>query len=117
VIGIELGVAEMEPVVEDRGDEVVRGGDGVEIAIEVEIDFFDRNDGSLAFPGGASLAAKDGSHRRFPQGKRGAFPEMAKSLRQCDGGGRLPFARRRRGDRADQDELSALRNGSDVIPD
>ncbi len=64
---IEVDVAEMEPVVDRGGEQVVGRRDRVEVAGELEVDGVRRLDPAGAAAGGAPLAAEDGPHRRLAQ--------------------------------------------------
>ena len=58
--GVQLqGVAPMQMVVDHRAEEVVRAGDGVEVAGEVEVDLVHRDHLGIAATGGAPLHPED----------------------------------------------------------
>ena len=103
---VEVDIAEMKPVVDRGGEQVVRRGDRVEVAGELEVDRVRRLDPAGAAAGGAPLAAEDRPHRRLPQRQRRGLADPAQALRQADRRGRLPLAGRRRRDRRDQDQLA-----------
>ena len=104
---VEVDVAEVEPVVDRRGQQVVRGGDRVEVAGELEVDRVRRLDAAGAAAGGAPLAAEDRPHRRLPQRQGRVLADPVQALGQADRRRRLPLAGRRRRDGRDQDQLAA----------
>ena len=83
--GVEVDIAEMEPVVDRGGEQVVRRGDRVEVAGELEVDRVRRLDPAGAAAGRAPLAAEHRAHRRLAQGQRraagrsGAVPAPGRS--------------------------------------
>ena len=100
--------------VEHRGEEVVRGGDRVEVAGEVEVEILHRHDLRVTAAGRAALHAEDGAERRLAQAEERLLVDRREALRERDGGRRLPLARRRRRDRRDGDELAVGRVGEAV---
>ena len=58
-------VAAEQVVVEERGAQVVRRGDGVQVAREMDVDLFHRQDLAVAAAGGAALEAEDRAQRRL----------------------------------------------------
>ena len=57
-IGVDVeGVAVVEMVVEERGEQVVRGTDGVEVAGKVKVDVLHRDDLRVATAGRAAMSA------------------------------------------------------------
>ncbi len=59
--GIEVeSIAVEEMRVDERGEQVVRRGDGVEVAVEVEVDLFGWLDLRTSAAGCAALHAEDG---------------------------------------------------------
>ena len=60
VAGVERGVAEVEAVVDRRGEQVVRGGDRVEVAGELEVDRVRRLDPARPAAGRPPLRPKTG---------------------------------------------------------
>ena len=100
-------VAEVQMRVEQRGQQVVRRGDGVEVAGEVQVDLVERRERRLAAAGRAALLAEDGAERRLAQRGDGVVPALDQPLRQADGGDGLAFAARRRRDGGDEDQLAA----------
>jgi hypothetical protein len=99
-------IAVVEVVVQRRGEEVVRGGDRVEVAGEVEVDVLHGHDLGPASAGAAALHAERGSDGRLAQGDDGAGADAGEGLAETDGHGGLAVSRRRRCDRGDDDELA-----------
>ena len=100
-------VAEVQVRVEQRRQQVVGRGDGVEVAVEVQVDLVHRVERGFAAAGGAALLPEDRSERRLAQGRDGMLADRDQSLREADGVHRLAFAAGRRRDGGDEDELSA----------
>ena len=69
-------VALVEVVVEHRRQQVVGGGDGVEVAGEVEVEQLHRDHLAVAAAGGAALDAERRAHRRLAQGDHRPFLPM-----------------------------------------
>ena len=109
--GLQAAVSIEELVVDDGGEQVVRAGDGVEVAIEVQIDRLRGLHGAFAAAGGTTFASEDGSHRWLAQREGDFLADLLQTLRQADGDGRFAFARWRRSDRGDEDELPTRRFG------
>ena len=103
---LESGLAEVQPVVDRGGQEVVGGGDGVEVAGELEVDLIRRGQAAGPAAGRPPLAAEDRPHRGLPEGEDAPLAELSKTLGQADRGGRLPLAGGRRRDRGDEDQLA-----------
>ncbi len=99
-------VAPIDVVVEHRREQVVRRGDRVKIAGEVEIDLLHRRDLRIAAAGGAAFLAEAGSERRFAQADRDPFADARQRVAEADRRRRLAFARRGRIDGGDEDELA-----------
>ena len=105
---VEVEVAKVDVVVDRRGQQVVRGGDRVEVAGELEVDRVRRLDPARAAAGRSSLAAEDRPHRRLPQRQGHALADSPQPLGQPDRRGRLALSRRSGRDRRDQDQLARL---------
>ena len=99
-------VAPIDVVVEHRGEQVVRRGDGVKVAGEVEVDVLHRHDLGIAAAGGAAFHAERRPERGLADAQHRLLADIIKRIGQADGRGRLALARRRRIDRADQDQLA-----------
>ena len=101
-------VAPVDVVVDQRGEQVVRAGDGVEVAGEVEVDVLHRHDLGIAAAGRAALDAEAGAERGLAQAAHGLLADAVEAVAEADRGRRLAFAGRRRGDGGDQDQLAVL---------
>ena len=93
-------------VVEHRRQQVVGGGDDVEIAVEMEIDLLHRRDLGVAAAGAAALDAKAGADGRFPQAENGFLAQTVEGVGQADAGGGLAFAGGSGVDGGNQDQLA-----------
>jgi len=108
--GVEVEVVAVEEMRIDEGrEEVMRRGDGVDVAGEVEIDFLAGLDLREAAAGGAAFHAEDGAERRFARGDDGFFAEALEALDEADGSDGLAFAGRSGGSGGDEDELAVGR--------
>ncbi len=108
--GIEVeGVAVEEVGVDECGEKVVRRGDGVKVAGEVEIDLLAGLDLREAATGRAALHAEDGAEGGFAGSDDGLFAEVLESLDEADGGDSLAFAGSCGGGGGDEDQLAARR--------
>ena len=103
---LENNLALMARIVEKRGEEVVGGGDGVQVARKVEADRLHREHLAVAAARGAALHAEDGAERGFAKGERGASADALQALSERDRGGGLARARRHSGSGRHQNELS-----------
>ena len=101
---VERRIAEVQSVVDHGGQQVVRGGDRVEVAGELKVDLIGRFEPARAAAGRPPLAAEHRPHRRLPQRQDRPPADLAQPLRQADRDGRLPLAGRRRGDRRHEDQ-------------
>ena len=99
-------VAPVDVVVDQRRQQVVRRGDGVEVAGEVEVDVLHRHDLGVAAAGGAALHAERRPERRLAQAQHRLLADVVERVGEADRGRGLAFARRRRRDRRDQDQLA-----------
>ena len=99
-------VPPVEVVVDHRREQIVRGGDGVEIAGEVEVDVLHRHDLRVAAAGRAAFHAEAGAERGLAQADRGALADAVQRVAEPDGRRRLSLAGRRRADRGDEDQLA-----------
>ena len=121
-------VAVVQVVVDHRGEHVVRGGDGVEVAGQVQVERVHRHDLAVAAAGGAALDAERRPERGLAQRQRRRPADPVQPLRQPDRGRRLALAERGRaspqsprrtwpgpvgqdllGDRRDLGEVAAVR--------
>ena len=93
-------------VLHQRGQEVVRGADGVSVAGEMDVDLVFRDDGGLAPAGPTALDAEDGAKGGLAQGDRGLVTQETHALSKPHRGRGLPFASRGRRDAGDDHQLS-----------
>ena len=101
-------VAPIDVVVDQRREQVVRGGDGVEVAGEMEVHVLHRHDLRVAAAGGTALDAEIGSERGFADADDRLLADAVQAVAEAHGGGGLAFAGRRRVDRGDEDQLARL---------
>ena len=101
-------VVPVDVVVDHRGEQVVRRGDGVEVAGEVEVDLVHRHDLGEAAAGGAALHAEAGAERGLAQAEHRLLADPAQRIGKADGGRRLAFAGGGRVDRGDEDQLAEV---------
>src|SRR5579875_4196507 len=73
-------IAVMQMIVYCGGKQVVGGANGVHVACEVKVDVLHGDNLSITASGGATLQAKNRSHRRLTNGDNGALSQSAKSL-------------------------------------
>ena len=106
VVLVDLAVVALEQVVvQHRREHVVRGGDGVEVAGEVQVERLHRHHLRVAAARRAALDAEGRAHRRLPDGHRGALADVAHGLAEADRGGGLALTERGRGDGRDHHVL------------
>ena len=68
-LGIKMQIVAVEEMrIDKSGEQIVRRGDGVKIAVEMEIDFRTRLDLRKAAPGGGALHAEHRAERRLARG-------------------------------------------------
>ena len=102
--GVEELLVVLARLVEDadvdgRGQQVVRGRDGVDVPGQVEVEVLHGHDLGVSAAGGAALDAEGRAHAGLADDRDHLFPQMgAEGLAQADGGGRLALAEGRRGD-------------------
>lgn len=89
---LELDLTLVAGVVDQSGEEVVGGGDGVEVAREVQVDGFHRKDLRVAAAGSAALHAEDRAEGRFAKGEYGLLAELLETLGEGDRRGGLAGA-------------------------
>ena len=104
--GVERRVAEVQAIVDRGGQQVVRGGDRVEIARELQVDRVGRLQPATPRRRSPPLAAEDRTHRGLPQGQARRLADPVQSLGQSDRRGRLPLAGRGGRDGRHEDELA-----------
>ena len=114
-LGVDLErVAVVDRRVERGRQQVVRRGDRVEVAVQVEVDLFHRDDLGVAAAGAAALDPEDRPHRRFAQGEDHVLADRAEALGERDGGRGLALAGLRRRDRRRDHELAVRAVGEAV---
>jgi len=77
-----------------RGDEVVGGGDGVDVAGQMQVEVLHRDDLAIAAAGRAALDAECRPHAGLADAGDGLVAEDAQTLHQADAGRRLALAER-----------------------
>ncbi|CAB4798185.1 unannotated protein [freshwater metagenome] len=96
VVEVEVEfVALVEVVVEHGREHVVRRGDGVEVAGEVQVEQLHWDDLAVAAAGRATLDAERWSHRRLANRNDALLADVLEGLTESHGGGGLSFAERR----------------------
>ena len=110
-------VAVVQVVVDHRREQVVRGGDGVEVAGEVQVEPLHRHDLAVAAAGRAALDPERRPHRRLAQRDDRALAEAPQPLREPDRRRRLALAERGRRDRRDDDVLGRYAAGVGLVED
>ena len=99
-------VALIDVVVEHGGKQVVGRTDGVEVAGEVQVDVFHRQNLRITAARRAALDAEHGAQRRFAHGDHGLFADVVQRVGQTDGYRGLAFARRGRVDGGNQNQTA-----------
>src|SRR5258706_6932226 len=99
-------VAEVDVVVDECSEQVVRDADGVEIAGEVEVDVLHRGDLRMTATGAAALHAKAWAERRLAHADHGLLADRVQCVAETHRGRGLTFARGRRPDRGDKDQFA-----------
>ncbi len=99
-------VAPVNVVVDQGGEQIVRRGDGVEIAGEVQVDIFHRRNLGPTAARRSAFHAKAGSETGFAQTDDSAFANPIQSITQADRSGGLTLARGRRCHRRHQNQLA-----------
>jgi hypothetical protein len=104
-------------IVDHRREQVVRRGNGVEIAGKMQVDVFHGNDLGIAAARCTALHAKTRTKRRFAQTHHGLLANAIETVTQTNRCCGLAFARRRWIDRRHQNELAVLlgRKAADII--
>jgi len=103
-LGIKMQIIAVEEMrIDKSGEQIVRRGDGMKIAVEMEIDFRTRFDLRKAAPGGAALHAEHRAERRLARGDDHSLPDVGETLGKADGGDGLAFSRSCRRSGGDND--------------
>ncbi len=101
-------IAPVDVVVDQRGEQIVRRRDGVEIAREVEVDVLHRDHLRVAAARRAALHAEARPERGLAQRAHRLLADVVQGIGETDGRCRLAFAGRSRRDRRHQNELAIL---------
>ena len=110
-------IAPIDVVVDHRRQQIVRRGDGMEVAGEMEIHLLHRNDLSISATGGTALHAETGAERRLANTDRGLLADRVQTVDKADRRRGLALAGRSRVDRRNQDQLAvgtALLGGDEL---
>ena len=114
-VRVDAAVVAVEQVaVDERGQHVVRGRDGVEVAGEMEVDLLHGHDLRIPPAGAAALDAEDGAHRRLAEAQHDVLADLPHALRERDRRGGLALAGLRRRDGRDAHDLGVGRVGEAV---
>src|SRR5207247_8183607 len=89
------GIAMMQLRVEHGGQQIVRARDRVEIAREMEVDIFHRDDLGIAAARRAAFHPEYGTERWLPDRENRILAEFSQRLRDADGDGGFALARGR----------------------
>ena len=103
----KVAQAVVDVVVDHRGQEVVRRGDRVEVACEVQVEPLHRDHLAIAAAGRAALDPERGPHRRLADRDGRPLPDQTERIAQADRRRRLAFAERCGRDSGDDDVLRA----------
>ena len=99
-------IAPVDVVVDHRGEQVVGGGDGVEVAGEVQVDLVHRHHLGVAAAGRAALHAEAGAQRRFAQADHRPRADAVQRIAESHRRRRLALARWRRADAGHQHQCA-----------
>ena len=86
-------IAPVDVVVDQRREQVVRRGDGVEVAGEMEVDVLHRHDLGIAAAGRAALHAEGRAEARLAQAQHRLLADVVERVGEADRGGGLALAR------------------------
>ena len=103
-----FGVAPVDVVVDQRRQQVVRRGDGVEVTGEVEVHVLHRHHLRHAAAGSTALDAEIGAERGLADAHDRLLADAVEAVAEADGRRRLALARRRRINCGDEDQLAVL---------
>ena len=101
-------IAPVDVVVEHRRQQIVRAGDGVEVAGEVQIDVLHRHHLGIAAAGRPALDAEAGPERGLAQAAHGLLADAVEAVAEAHRGRGLALAGGRRRDGGDEDQLAVL---------
>ncbi len=99
-------VAPIEMVVDQRGEQIVGRGDGVQVAGEMKIDVLHRHDLGITAARRAALHAEGRTEARFAQTQHRALAELIERVGEADRRRRLALARGGRRHGGNQHELA-----------
>ena len=102
---LDVQLIAVAAVIKDRGEEVVRRGDRVEVTREVEVDRLHRENLGVAAASRAALHAEARAERRFAEREAGILPDLAEALGEGDRGRGLSGAGRHAGGRRHEDQF------------
>ena len=85
----------MEVIIQERGGEIMRRANRVDVTGEVQVELFHRDDLAVAAASGATLDAEDRAETRLADRHRCLLSNHVEPLRKADCCGGLPFAERR----------------------
>ena len=107
LVDVEL-IAVVQVVVDHRRQEVVGGGDGMEVAGQVQVHPLGRQDAGTPGAAGSALDAEGGPHGRLAQSEDCLLAQTSQPLGQSDGRGGFALPERRRCDRSDDDVVGGI---------
>ena len=112
LIGIEVQIIAVNEVRIDEGrQQILRRGNCMKIAVEMEIDLVARLDLREATPGGTSFHAEDSAKRRFVRGQDGLLAHLGESLYQAFSRDSLALAGSSERGCGNENQVSASRQG------
>ena len=114
-IDVQL-IAVVDVVVDDRRQEIVGGGDGMNVTGKMQVDVFHRHDLGIAAACRSALDAETGSEGRLAKRDDDFFAELAQSIPDTYSIGGFSFAGRSRIDGRDQNHF-AIGTVFDLFPD
>ena len=91
----------MNMIVHHGCQQIVGRADGVEISGEMQVDVLHGHHLGIAAAGGAALDAEHRPQGGLPERYHHIFSNLFQPVRQADGGGGFPLARRRGGNGGD----------------
>ena len=110
-------IAPIDVVVDHRRQQIVRRGDGMEVAGEMEIHLLHRNDLRVSAAGGTALHAETGAERCLANTDSGLLADGVQTVDKANRRRCLALAGRSRVDRRNQDQLAvgtALLGGDEL---
>src|SRR5260370_24997885 len=111
-MGIEIQIVAVEKMrIDERGKQIMGRGDGVKIAVKMEIDFRAGLDLRKAATRGAAFYSKNGAERRLARGNDDFLADVREALGEADGGDSLPFSRGRGRGCGNEDQFPAALEG------